>query len=411
MKEDIIDNWLQKALKEEHNEWVLIGGPPCQAYSLAGRSRNKGIEAYSAEKDSRHFLYKEYLRIIAKHWPSVFVMENVKGILSSTVGGERIFDQIHKDLQNPGDAAGTEARFNYKIFSLVQSSSSEYIIRSENYGIPQARHRVILLGVRCSEELKERKPDALENKTITTLKDVLSGLPKIRSGLSRNNNDKTWETTLADIENSIWINQIPKNLRNMITNRLKELIRKGAHFPETGSIFMKADVQISNKFREWFLDPRINGVCNHISRGHMASDLHRYFYAACYAELHGVSPNLRDFPEALLPNHKNVSDAIRTKNLFSDRFRVQVWERPSTTVTRHIAKDGHYYIHPDPIQCRSLSVREAARLQTFPDNYYFCGSRTAQYTQVGNAVPPLLARDIAMIVAKLLNASEGDKYE
>jgi DNA (cytosine-5)-methyltransferase 1 len=142
-------------------------------------------------------------------------------------------------------------------------------------------------------------------------------------------------------------------------------------------------------------------VCNYEARAHIRADLHRYFFLAAFGRVHGRSPFLKDFPTELLPEHKNVGEAL-TGSKFNDRFRVQLEGHPATTIVSHIAKDGHYYVHYDPTQCRSLTVREAARIQTFPDNYFFEGPRTEQYFQVGNAVPPLLARQIADVVADLL---------
>eukprot|EP01093_Parvamoeba_rugata_P002361 TRINITY_DN1291_c0_g1_i1.p3 TRINITY_DN1291_c0_g1~~TRINITY_DN1291_c0_g1_i1.p3 ORF type:complete len:134 (-),score=24.73 TRINITY_DN1291_c0_g1_i1:602-1003(-) len=130
----------------------------------------------------------------------------------------------------------------------------------------------------------------------------------------------------------------------------------------------------------------------------MDSDLLRYSYSAAYTALNnGVTPKAKDFPIELAPNHDNW-----TSGSHADRFRTQASNKCSTTVTSHISKDGHYFIHYDPQQCRSLTVREAARLQTFPDNYLFEGNRTQQYVQVGNAVPPFLAQQIGNVVLKLL---------
>ena len=153
--------------------------------------------------------------------------------------------------------------------------------------------------------------------------------------------------------------------------------------------------------QDWYLDPKLGGVLQHETRSHMRSDLHRYMFAACFAATRKYAPDLYDFPPRLLPDHVNV-DAETIP--FKDRFRVQLGQFPSSTVVAHIKKDGHYYIHPDPGQCRSLTVREAARLQTFPDNYFFEGNRTEQYGQIGNAVPPLLAKQIGEIILDFMTS-------
>lgn len=172
---------------------------------------------------------------------------------------------------------------------------------------------------------------------------------------------------------------------------------------------------IANRYVGWYRGRfgHSKVLSNHESRSHLAKDLDRYLFCAAYAEKNRTPARLEEFPDFLLPNHKNVQEAKSNNSeyKFNDRFRVQVWNRPSTTITSHIAKDGHYYIHPDPMQCRSLTVREAARLQTFPDDYLFEGNRTSQYTQVGNAVPPLLAQQIASIVASALGVTAKSYLE
>lgn len=392
-----------------HDKWVLIGGPPCQAYSLAGRARNKGVEGYDAAGDHRHFLYREYLKIIGTFHPSVFVMENVKGILSSRPEGSLIFDQIQKDLADPAEALGRRhsghgsRRFMYRLFSLSAENirgPQRFVLRSELYGVPQTRHRVIIVGVR--DDIPGLAPAQLHPLTPVSVKEVIDDLPPLRSGLSRTEDTaQAWLDALQGCQNQSWYRSVLKKEAE-IGDVLKSAL-SGLRKPrkDRGSEFIPWEVGITQK-REWFFDRRLQGVCNHTSRAHIDQDLYRYFYAACFAKAQGISPTLRDFPVQLLPDHENVSKSVEEGNLFQDRFRVQIAGRPATTITSHISKDGHYYIHYDPTQCRSFTVREVARLQTFPDNYFFTGPRTAQYQQVGNAVPPLMASQIAASVLEVL---------
>ena len=147
---------------------------------------------------------------------------------------------------------------------------------------------------------------------------------------------------------------------------MSEAIADARKHRSTGASFIYRDIQPSQNLpsdlASWLHDPKLGGVCQHETRSHMRSDLHRYLFASCFAKEFRYSPKLSIFPRKLLPNHKNVDvEAVP----FEDRFRVQLSRLPSTTIVSHIAKDGHYYIHPEPSQCRSLTVREAARLQTF----------------------------------------------
>ena len=394
--------------------WVLIGGPPCQAYSLVGRSRNRGKADYRAEDDHRHFLYREYLRIIRKYRPSVFVMENVKGILSASVNGIPIFQEILKDLSDPDAALGeTASGSGYRIYSLSCSTSygsatadesidvQDFILKAEDYGVPQARHRVILLGVR---EGIESGPATLQHVDQATVQDAIFGLPKLRSKLSQQaDSPQIWAKVVRDhfIELDREARHFPalKDLKHVMRHRMRE-VRDG--WSDGGLRVTQQVVKtavVPSQLQAWYADPRLTVWLNHQARSHMSADLRRYAYASSFAEAERRSPKGHDefaLP-GLKPNHANWETGK-----FADRFRVQLYTRPATTITSHISKDGHYFIHPDPAQCRSLTVREAARLQTFPDNYFFQGTRTQQFHQVGNAVPPLLAKQIGDVVYQLM---------
>lgn len=392
--------------------WILIGGPPCQAYSLVGRARNRGKTDYCAEDDHRHFLYREYLKIIQQFKPAVFVMENVKGILSSKIGGQKIFHTILRDLADPNLAFEKAPGLGYRIHSLAVPTVYErgmapgdidfndFIIKSEKFGIPQARHRVILLGIR--EDIKTT-PGHLLGTTEATVSDAISAMPPLRSQISKQaDSAEKWSQTVKQHLRELLKETDSRDDLSKLAEALLAVEPRIASDLDHGALRVSrpnTESENRSKLEKWYHDKKLRVWLNHEARSHMTSDLRRYLYASAYATAHGVSPKGHKAFDlsGLRPDHKNWETGK-----FADRFRVQLDNRPATTVTSHISKDGHYFIHPDPSQCRSLTVREAARLQTFPDNYFFQGNRTQQFHQVGNAVPPKLAFLIARIVSGIL---------
>jgi DNA (cytosine-5)-methyltransferase 1 len=273
----------------------------------------------------------------------------------------------------------------------------DFIVRAEEFGIPQARHRVIILGVR--EDIAKQSRVLMPSPS-ATIDEAIGDLPRLRSSLSQEDDSAAaWRDAVREITTTMWFSN--GDLTDDVRIAIASAARRVGRYSSKGAEYLTGRTTPACH-ENWFCDPQLDGIVNHATRSHIRADLHRYLYAAAFAKTRGRSPLLQDFPRALLPNHENVDAALKGRK-FNDRFRVQFAGRPSTTVVSHISKDGHYFIHYDPVQCRSLTVREAARLQTFPDNYFFEGPRTQQYKQVGNAVPPLLARQLAEIVADLLS--------
>jgi DNA (cytosine-5)-methyltransferase 1 len=447
---------ISEALKGyDKKKLIVIGGPPCQAYSLAGRSARLGlgdkynqiikkfflndkidaldndkklekiinkknnpntskedkislqeIENYILKKndefykDSKHKLYEHYLNIIEYFQPVLFVMENVKGINSAIVPSKnnkkiKVLDKILNDINDLG----------YKTLSIGEDKNSQnsffkpkdFLIKCENYGIPQRRHRVIIIGLNNSNN-KNINIDTLKiNNIHITVKDMIDDMPILRSGLSKGNDTyENWLNTLEKQLNINNINELDKCL-NIIKNN-KTLTR--------GKPFLENDFKSSNhKVKKWIYDKKLNGVIQHTTRSHMESDLIRYMYSSWFSNKKNKQIKIVDWPIQLRPMHKNIS--VKNNKLSTsshvDRFKVQSFDAPSNTITSHISKDGHYFIHPDATQCRSFTPREAARLQTFPENYYFFGGRTSQYHQIGNAVPPYLAYQIAILINDAFN--------
>ena len=323
----IIHKTITRQLGEEKSVDLIIGGPPCQAYSLVGRARS--VNKMSG--DPRNYLYVQYGKYLKKYQPKMFVFENVLGLKSA------------KD--------GLYLRNMEKLFLKKGYKMQLFTIEANNFGVLQNRKRIIIIG--WKEDLAFNIPD-LESIRITSdykVKHLLSDLPAIQAG---------------------------------------EGIDK----------FLNYTSKTNDYLNQSFIRNGIDVLTQHIARPHSDQDKEIYRIAVEKWETKKERLNYNDLPERL-KTHKN-------RHSFFDRFKVVAEDEPhSQTVVAHIAKDGHYYIHPDIEQNRSLTVREAARLQSFPDDYYFEGikegvSRTPAFKQIGNAVPPLMAERIASEIKKII---------
>lgn len=403
----VLDGAIER-IGREYDDTILIGGPPCQAYSLVGRARSKGKAGYVPEEDARHYLFREYIRVLDKLRPAAFVMENVKGMLSSTVESRLVFEMLMEDLSSLGSGRGHHYELrairieNGEVSLQEAAKPSDFIVRAEAFGVPQRRHRVIIVGIRSDLASRSGNARITASGKRRTVSETIGSLPPLRSGISRGkDNSLEWRREVFEAANHLSV------MHNGVEDQsLQEAFAAIASRMDVAAPLDRASSQLptgygasNDELFRWLEKPELRAIAQHETRGHMASDLGRYLFAAVFGAERGYSPKASDFPLALSPEHRNWHSGV-----FNDRFRVQLANEASTTVTSHISKDGHYFIHPDPIQCRSLTVRESARLQTFPDDYLFMGNRTQQYVQVGNAVPPFLARQIAQIV---LNAILG----
>lgn len=337
-KPDVLDRL--DAIVKNRKVDLIIGGPPCQAFSSVGRAQSPD----SMNNDPRNYLFENYLNVLNHYKPKIFIFENVKGLLSAHPNGVKIFELIIRKM-----------RETYNVID----EPNVLLLNSVHYGVPQVRKRLIIIGVRRDINLDPmdiynsiRKtnyaPDDVERgrlKKYFTVRDALSDLPCVMPGEGKD----------------VFTNVLGK------VNEYTKLIRK-------------------NTFHD---------VYNHQARNHNAKDQERYEILSKnknwqLKDLAKVRPDLIHHD----PNH------------FGNRYTVQAYDKPGTTVVAHLHKDGNLFIHPDPKQHRTLTVREAARLQSFPDDFWFEGSRSDQFKQVGNAVPPLLAKACAKAIKQILKREE-----
>lgn len=306
---------------------LIVGGPPCQAYSLVGRARSKT----KMVDDPRNYLYIQYGRYLKKFKPKAFIFENVRGLLSAN--GGKYFSNMQK------------------YFRTVGFEIRPYLLNARNFGVLQNRERVIIIGIsKDYYNIQFPEFDDKSNKEYL-VRELFNDLPEIKDGTGIDKFQK-YKTPIND-------------------------------YLEFSKIRNGIDI-----------------LTHHVARPHNVQDKEIYRMVVNKWNDEKSRLNYNDLPDSL-KTHKN-------RDSFHDRFKVVAANGTySQTIVAHISKDGHYYIHPDINQNRSLTVREAARLQSFPDDFYFESqsgkfSKTTAFKQIGNAVPPLMAEQIAKSIHKFL---------
>lgn len=335
--QDITDDNVLSQLKDavsDNNVDLIIGGPPCQAYSSAGRARDFN----GMKKDPRNFLFEHYVKILNEFLPKFFVFENVVGILSANVNNELIIDKVFAELG--------------KNYNLADPTMLEF--NTAEYGVPQVRRRIIIMGVRKDIPIS---PETLYKSIKKT--HSLEAKPKKSSRLKK---FVSVREAIGDLPN------IPQGHKE-----------KAIPFTYT----------VENDFISWVMSDE-PVLYDHVCRTQNSTDTERY---------KEMARNHWTFEE-LLSNRPDLKH--EKQRVFGNSYVVQFWDLPSRTIIAHLCKDGNQFIHPDYLQGRSISVREAARLQSFPDDFRFCGAMTQQFKQIGNAVPPLFAYHIAKALKKYL---------